>query len=108
MKQLLKILFNAFASTLKGNDGKISSRKTTAFWFVILATADVVCVLVMIWLALFRQVPLTEYTIKLLGISVDMLMVICAMILLLFGIVTIQQIQNLKFLQKDKKDDEAS
>lgn len=101
---VVKRIVNGFLTTIRGADGKLSARRITAFWFVVLATMIVTCELAIIWLAVFKQITLTSYTIELLGVGVDILWVVCGMILMLFGVVTWDKIQHLK-AGKEKKED---
>jgi hypothetical protein len=107
---MLQSLISAISSTFKGNDGKISSRKTTAFWFVIIATVQSLSIIIMQWLIITRAVVISDTNTRAMSLLYDFYVATLAMILLLFGIITFGQIQSLKTIvnaeKKDKPENE--
>lgn len=79
-----------------GNDGKLSSRKATAFWFVLLATINVISIIWLCYALLLRAIALTEYSIRVIQELNSLLYLLLGMILLLFGIITAGSFMNLK------------
>lgn len=108
MGKIISSLIEAISGTLKGHDGKISSRKTTAFWFVLIATVQSVSIIIMQWLILSRAVVVNDSNIRGMALLYDFYVATLAMILLLFGIITLGQVQSLRtVVNADVKKEEA-
>lgn len=84
--------------SLRGNDNKFSSRKIFAFCFLIMTIITVISLIVLVFLMLFRSIILNEYSIKAGDLIIDLLYILCAMQLLLLGIITAQNIINFRSL----------
>ena len=86
----------AIIESLKGYDGQYSSRRIFAFCFLVLTTIAVLSLIVLVFLMLFRTIVLNEYSIRTAGLIIDLLYILCAMILLLLSVITMQQIINFR------------
>lgn len=106
---ILTSLFDSIAGTLKGHDGRISSRKTTAFWFVLIATVQSISIIIMQWLIISRAVVVSDANIRAMAVLYDFYVATLGMILLLFGIITLGQVQSLRtVVNADKKEDKPT
>lgn len=85
---MIKRLFHFLTPTLLGNDGKASSRKVTAFWFVAIATLEALTILIFAYLMLFGAMEVTDGRVRVLGVLVELFLYTLIMVLALFGIIT--------------------
>jgi len=109
----MKFLFEWFLNSFSGENKGVSSRRLTAFWFVVMYTVIVDATLLITFLILkktFEPTPEKLEFVK--DILIDSQYIACGMILLLLGIITIQQIIDFKTLAKtqtppqNQKEDE--
>lgn len=103
---MIRKIYNFLLPTIVGPDGKTSSRKITAFWFTALATVNTLCIIAIVFFSIQQDKPSNLNNNLALGYLIDLMYVLCGMILLLFGIVTFQQVTTSKFYKTphDKKD----
>lgn len=96
MKQKIITLVN---ESFKGDDGKPSSKKMTAFWFVVLITIIVIVLLVMICLAVFLQLKISLNAVRMIELAgTNVLFALVSAVLLLYGVSGWQQVKSLKIL----------
>lgn len=92
-----------FRSSLEEENGIASSRRLTAFWFVILATVIVGFGIAILYRAAFYKGEINSEVLSSMNFLEEILYIICGTILLLFGVTTAQNITGI--LKEGKKDD---
>ena len=79
-----------------GVDGKSSAKMWSAFWFVILITVIIVNVVIFVWYALTRSIIISDNELKAAAFFLDILLYLLGTVLLIYGVITVQNIVALK------------
>lgn len=87
---------NWLAPSFQGENNTSSSRRVTAFWFVVLSTQNLFLYQVLIAFIITMKVPVDDKILELIEKVKEMQVLLLAMVLLLLGILTIQHIIQLK------------
>lgn len=107
MKTLIKKFIDWLLPSLQGNNGTSSSRRLTAFWFVILATITCFSIIVLAYLMVLLETKIEQIDIETLEVLTDLFIYITITVLTLFGIVTVQNISQMltfKFGKNEPSD----
>jgi len=99
-----KKIINWLRGSLEDGGGKSSSRKLTAFWFVVLSTIDLFSMILFGYLVSFQEITIDKDRLGRVYENMEYLFIFCnGMILILFGILTVQNIIYLVGLIKGGK-----
>jgi hypothetical protein len=91
--------------SFQGPDGKASSKKLTAYWLVGLITIIVLTLLAIAYLAVFRQVILSDNAIRLLDIiATAVLFALLGAVLALYGVSAWTGVKSLSVLNPKPPD----
>lgn len=86
-------LLQWFKPSMEGVDGRASARSLTNLWYVILNTAISICIIVMCFQVLHQEHP-NEKSIEAIKALTNLCMIFNIVILIIFGIVSIQQVNE--------------
>ncbi len=86
----------ALRHTLEGDDGKISIKRILVYWFTILATINALSIKAIVWIAVTKNINCDTTDIAFLEKLISLQLILCGMVLLLLGIVSMQQIIQFK------------
>ncbi len=101
MKAFVSKFLNWFKKSFDATASDVSSRRLTAFWFVVLQTSIVNVVILIVLLIVTKTVDINRDKLDFIkSMLTDTQYISCGMILLLSGIVTVQQIIDFKTMSK--------
>ncbi len=82
---------------LEGEDGKLSGKRITAFWFAVVATLNAWTIQVVVFFLAFKKDVVPEaLDINLLEKLISLELILCGMVLLFWGIVSFNQLIQFK------------
>ena len=96
MKDIILIFLNWLKKSAQGVNNTASSRRLSAFWFVVLTTLNTWNIQLLTSLILGNKENTNEKMFILLDKLITLEYILCGMILILLGLITIQQIINFK------------
>jgi len=87
-----------FYESFLGDNGKVSSKRVTAFWFVVLITTIVVSIISTGIATVYYDLTLKEGLFRVLDIEVTILLYLIGAIMVLYGVQGWQQVSTAKIL----------